>query len=271
MKVYISDFESLSDSTRSLYDAATSAAESSGDSVVNSFGAQPEAKKQIELLAQSDILVVLPGWQEDSTASMQADIASKIGIPIRIAQDGKLTPRVQIIGMSGYARSGKDTIGIKLTEYGYVRASFADYIREALYTLNPFVSDGRTIKSVIDEFGWEGSKTTHPEIRELLQRLGSEVGRELIEKDLWVNLTFKNLPDGSKIVVTDCRFPNEAAIVKRLGGEMWRVERPGFGAANAHPSETALDTWKFDRVFNNSGSVEELHAEVVELMENWKA
>lgn len=269
MKAYIADLESLSDSSRTLYESAAAAAVSDGYAVSSSFGFGGDLRKQIETLVQSDVLVLLSGWQEDPIAQMQSDLASRLGIPTRIAQDGHLRPRVQIVGMSGYARSGKDTIGIKLADFGYVRASFADYIREALYTLNPFVSDGRTVKSVIDELGWEGSKTTHPEIRELLQRLGSEVGRELIDTDLWVDLTFKNLPDGAKVVVTDCRFPNEAAIVKRLGGEMWRVERPGFGAANAHPSETALDNWKFDRVFLNNGSVEELHDSVTQIMDEF--
>ncbi len=67
---------------------------------------------------------------------------------------------------------------------------------------------------------------------------------------------------GTKIVVfTDCRFPNECELVRKLGGRMWRVER-GERLPEQHPSETALDNWKFDRVLHNNGTLEEHHKAV---------
>ena len=45
-----------------------------------------------------------------------------------------------IIGLSGYAQVGKDTVANYLVEkYGFVKVSFADPIREALYKLDPKV------------------------------------------------------------------------------------------------------------------------------------
>jgi dephospho-CoA kinase len=45
-----------------------------------------------------------------------------------------------IIGLSGYARSGKDTAADHLVnEYGFTRYSFAAPMKEAMYRLNPIV------------------------------------------------------------------------------------------------------------------------------------
>jgi hypothetical protein len=181
-----------------------------------------------------------------------------------IEKEGKLKPRVEVIGISGYARAGKDTIGDYLITLGYERASFAAPIRNALYTLNPYANNGARIQEIIDEHGWEGSKTVDPEVRLLLQRLGSDVGRVMIDNDIWVDLTLKDIPDGAKIVFTDCRFPNEAAAIKRFGGELWRVTRDGAKPANSHISEIALDDWKFDAYFDNNSTIEDLHIKVSE-------
>ena len=47
-----------------------------------------------------------------------------------------------LIGLSGYARSGKDTIAeILCLNYGFKRVSFALPIRDGIYTLNPLVEN----------------------------------------------------------------------------------------------------------------------------------
>lgn len=54
-------------------------------------------------------------------------------------------------------------------------------------------------------------------------------------------------------IITDTRFPNEAEAIKKKKGIIIRVERPGIKPINAHPSETGLDSWKFDyKIVNNS-------------------
>jgi hypothetical protein len=230
---------------------------------LESLSISDQLAQRYSSLIAADALVVLPGWQKHDFARKEVALANELGITVfRISASNELAPRVEIIGVSGYARAGKDTIGEELIQAGYRRASFADYIREALYRLNPWVADGNNLKALVDQHGWEEIKPTHPEVREMLQRLGAEVGRAMLGEDVWVNLTFSNLPDGAKIVVTDCRFPNEAEAIKKMGGKMWRVERDGYEPANAHISETALDDWDFDEVFFNNGSIEELHSQV---------
>jgi len=59
-------------------------------------------------------------------------------------------------------------------------------------------------------------------------------------------------------IITDTRFPNEAQAIKNAGGIIIRVDRPGFSAINAHPSETALDDWEFDYRIGNASDLTSL-------------
>lgn len=192
-----------------------------------------------------------------------------------------------IIGLSGYARSGKDEAAKVLVEkYGFVRVAFADKLRDFLYALNPPVSHTRWVKSqsgrtfatknpggeevllqdVIDEYGWDGYKATpySKEIRRQLQRLGTEAGRNTLWDSIWIDAAFADVPEGKSIVITDCRFPNEAQAIKERGGNVVRVERDGVGPAKGadgliHPSETSLDDWDFDYYLPNNGTLEGYH------------
>jgi len=90
------------------------------------------------------------------------------------------------------------------------------------------------------------------------------------------------------VVITDCRFPNEAAAIREAGGVIWRVERPDtfkaltmvnvppkmarkvFDAAwRSHASETEQDGIEANVVLINDGTLDDLRAEVSnELLED---
>lgn len=168
-----------------------------------------------------------------------------------------------IIGLSGYARSGKDTVaGMLIGLHGYDNRAFAAPLKTSLELLNPIIKDNMRLDEILTNFGWERAKDIFPEVRRLLQVLGKEVGRDLISENVWINIATKELAAGDKIVFTDVRFPNEAAAVKLLGGEVWRVDRPGVEAANMHPSETAMDGWKFDAVIQNDKDLDNLKTQI---------
>jgi hypothetical protein len=173
-----------------------------------------------------------------------------------------------IIGLSGYARSGKDTVaGMLIGLHGYENCAFAEPIRKAVYALNPMVKDfGYTLKGAVDAYGWDVAKTMFPEIRRLLQAFGTEVGRELFDEDFWVNQAFKGLNVHSQVVFTDVRFPNEAARIKLYGGQVWRITRLGVGPINNHKSETALDNWDFDRTITNDADLQTLQDRINEAL-----
>ena len=107
-------------------------------------------------------------------------------------------------------------------------------------------------------------------VRGFLQRLGTEAIRDGIHPNTWVNALMADYnPEGfwpeaawkTKIpnwIITDCRFPNEAQAIKDRGGLVIRVTRPGENLADLHPSETSLDSWTFDFVLDNSGTIAQL-------------
>lgn len=181
--------------------------------------------------------------------------------------------RPQLIALSGYAQAGKDTAAKFLIEEGYKRIAFADALRDALYALNPRVEawwddagewSHPHLQVLIDKYGWDQAKIDVPEIRELLQRLGTEVGREQFGENFWVDMAMRKV-DGPT-VFTDCRFPNEAQAIKDAGGEVWRIVRPGTEPVNSHPSETALNSWDFDRVIMNTFGIKELGEHVLAVL-----
>jgi hypothetical protein len=168
----------------------------------------------------------------------------------------------QFIGLSGWARSGKDTIADYLVEHhGFTRVAFADPMREALLALNPqipYYGTTASLATMVRLSGWDELKKYSPETRELLQRMGTEVGRELFGKNFWVNQAIKTAKKYDKVVFSDCRYFNEARAIKHLGGQVWRISRPGVRAANDHGSEHDLDNYNFDLHIDNKTTVENL-------------
>lgn len=193
-----------------------------------------------------------------------------------------------IIGLNGVARAGKDTVAKVLHEiYGYEIKSYSDALNEALIALNPMVAlnpakfhpeKGALRLSTEDDGGWTNYATLlaswgyerakeEPEVRRLLQRLGTEVGRNMLGADIWVEALFKDRPLGEKWAIVNVRFPNEAEAVWKRGGKVWEITRPGFKPALGHISDTALDHVRKDEYIENDGTVEELAQKVITIMD----
>jgi hypothetical protein len=166
------------------------------------------------------------------------------------------------IGLSGWAKSGKDTVANYLVEnYGYKKLSFAEPMRESLLRLNPLVPYMQSeirLATAVRHMGWEDLKRINPEVRELLQRFGTEVGREMFGQNFWVDLAISKIQPGDKVVFADVRYKNEADAIRNLGGPVVRVARDGVGPANNHSSEHDLNTYDFDLVVANNGSLDDL-------------
>ena len=173
-----------------------------------------------------------------------------------------------IIGLSGYARSGKDTVAKYLVEsHGFKRVAFADAIRNMLLDVNPYIGFGpsnsshTTLADLVAAVGWEGAKE-HYEVRRLLQDLGVSA-RQYIGEDVWIKAALRTPSSGENIVITDVRFTNEADAIKKLGGRIWRIIRPGVEAVNQHISETQMTAYPFDELINNDGDIRRLENEVL--------
>jgi len=96
-----------------------------------------------------------------------------------------------IIGLSGYAQSGKDTVAdVLVKEYGFERVTFADPIRKILYAIDPKIN-GNSLVELVDDYGWDIAKK-NPEVREMLQHLGYSA-RVHIYQDIWIMAAFSKM------------------------------------------------------------------------------
>jgi hypothetical protein len=174
----------------------------------------------------------------------------------------------RIIGITGHARHGKNTVGdVLATELNYEPHAFADSLRSMALAVNPRVVGDTRLTDVVRLEGWEGAKR-YDEVRRFLQVLGTEGVRDHLGEDAWVRAMEERLngklDDGkTRIVITDVRFPNEAEWVKQVGGDVWRVVRLNYdnGVAKDHPSEAMVDSLIADRRIV-AETLDELYEEV---------
>lgn len=179
-----------------------------------------------------------------------------------------------IVGLAGYARSGKDSAADALESIGFCRIAFADKLREFMYEMNPKISSGigtySDLRDIIDTNGWDGYKKTvwSSDIRRWMQVVGTNCVRDILGPDTWAIATFDAMNPSVNYVITDVRFPNEAREIWARGGLIYRVWRPGVEPANNHHSETALDNVTLDGVLENTGTLEQFHRNVLSCLKS---
>lgn len=163
-----------------------------------------------------------------------------------------------IIGIIGKAGSGKDTVADYLvSKYGFTKVSFASILKDMLSVAGlPEPSNRDDKEKVVGgfDFTW----------RHAAQTLGTEWGRNCLDKDIWVKLTMKNLGDGINYVFSDVRFDNEAKAIKEAGG--FNIKLIGreveLGESGTHPSEAGVSEELISQVINNDSSLQDLYLKV---------
>lgn len=179
---------------------------------------------------------------------------------------------IHVVGLTGYAGSGKDTAASGLVAAGFQRMAFADGVRELALAVDPWIaSQGLSpvplrLSLLVARRGWHWAKGC-PEVRETLQNIGKGV-RDIVGPQAWVDALELRWRDAGRpdVVVTDVRYPNEAAWIQRWGGVVIRVDRPGVGPVNGHESETLVGAIAADATVVNDGTEAELRDRVAEMV-----
>jgi hypothetical protein len=169
-----------------------------------------------------------------------------------------------IIAFHGRMESGKDTAAGAFPDA--TRLAFAEPLKAAcmhLFDLSSEQVNDRVLKMQADP-RWG----TTP--RKLLQQVGTDVIREVFGADHFVRLMKiridRAIRDGARvIVITDCRFPNEARFVRSIGGIVTGIKRKG-GIVDGHASERPLPRHLLDYTIHNNGTVEDLHERVRDIV-----
>lgn len=181
------------------------------------------------------------------------------------------TVETMIIGVMGYARTGKDVVAKTLVNHrGFTRLAFADKLREFVYAFNPLIPGNEEgyweLAATVDMYGWDVVKERYAEDphggRQLLQRAGI-VLRTTFGENILVDAALNDVRPGKCYIFSDVRFPSEVEAILQRGGQVWRVVRPGYGPVNSHVSETAVDHIAADITLHNDGTLAELEASIL--------
>jgi hypothetical protein len=176
-------------------------------------------------------------------------------------------PLPLLIAVSGKLGSGKDYIAehflLPMIKGTVSKMAFADQIKINVASQEPDIDLIQCL---------QGNKNA--ELRRKLQIAGTEKGRDIYGPDIWVTtlenwIRLRQLRDGAPdvVLVTDCRFLNEAKWIEDNNGLLIRVEAPSrnefalrqeskgdqdtYNSIKDHPSETALDNFAFLYRINN--------------------
>ena len=131
---------------------------------------------------------------------------------------------MKLIGITGKARSGKDTIAEYLwSRHCFTRIALADPLKlaaQAAFRLGHQQTFNDALKEI----------AIHPwglSPRQIFQKTG-DIYKAAFGEDFWVRrwmLSYEMFKDTDHIVVPDIRFDEEAAVIKELGGTLIRVVR----------------------------------------------
>jgi hypothetical protein len=178
------------------------------------------------------------------------------------------SPTPIVIGLTGAAGAGKDTVADRLaaaaTAVGHsaLRVSFADPIRAMLSAMG--VPAAYMHDRALKELPVPGIGRSY---RQLAQTLGTEWGRSHVNRAVWLTLAARRIDDEARAVspnqviaiISDVRFPDEAAWLRRRNGLLVRIDRPGLAPVARHASETYHAFIAPDVDLHNASTLAHLH------------
>lgn len=199
-----------------------------------------------------------------------------------------------IVGFAGKAGAGKDTAAKALIQKGFAKRSFAqplkivtaDFLQLSLEEIDrykdkqfggPLYFDMMTSAMLIESLETYIPITEDHDrlitlyslgkkiysLREMLQFIGTDIVRDIISPDAWVDFAMADMPELT--VFTDVRFSNEKEAIEEKGGICIYVQGPD-SKNDTHSSENSVDSLDFDITVENYGSIEKLHREVLKAL-----
>lgn len=200
---------------------------------------------------------------------------------------------ITIIALAGFAGAGKDTAADILVRHaGFHKIAFADALRGEVargFAVPRDLLEDRArkeqpqarlaLRNAPADFLGALLRTSHPGLnldkprtpRQILQLWGTEFRRQQ-KAEYWVMQMTAEIRTRAtwgtrRFVITDCRFENEAAYVRRAGGQVWQVVRPGLNASTTpegqHQSVADGSSFSPELVLHNSGTPKDLRNAVL--------
>jgi hypothetical protein len=197
---------------------------------------------------------------------------------------------MKIVAICGFQGSGKDTLAsILIEKYGYKKLSFAGAVKDVASVvfswdrkmLEGDTKESREWREQVDE--WWSNKLGIPNLtpRYILQQFGTDLFRNHFHKDIWIACVERKLQQYEKVVITDCRFPNEIRIMKKYGAtviHIYRDELPEWfydvklgekePPKELHASETSWIKESFDYTIENNSTIKGLEDKIKQIYYN---
>lgn len=155
---------------------------------------------------------------------------------------------IMILGVTGGIGSGKDTF---CDQAFAKKIGFADALKE---TCNYLTGHDYTLRETKDMEIWPGVTG-----RRVLEVVGTQAMRSLNE-NYWIDKALEKAKLYDNVVIPDVRFPNEVEAIRKLGGKIIRINRPGC-QRTGHESDN-WDKLEVDYEIDNSGTLEEFHENI---------
>jgi hypothetical protein len=204
-----------------------------------------------------------------------------------------------IIGLVGFAGSGKGTVGdILVDDHDFTKLSFADAVKDATsaifgwprHLLEGDTDQSRKFRETKDDF-WSARLERDFTPRLAMQLMGTEAGRNVFHTNLWVDVVERKIKHKQEwefennFVIPDVRFPNEIEAIRKWGGFVVRIVRgkepDWYDAAErankegntdimmhhcVHYSEWAWIGQQFNYLISNNGTMSMLEADVKHML-----
>ena len=197
---------------------------------------------------------------------------------------------MKIIAICGFQGSGKDTLAnILIKKYGYKKLSFGGTVKDIasiIFNWDRKMLEGdskesREWREKVDDWWSKKLEIKNLTPRYILQQIGTDLFRNNFHKDIWINCLEKKLIDYDKVVITDCRFPNELKILNKYNATIIQIYRGNLPEwfndvklgkkdppKELHESETSWIKESSNYNILNNGTIEELENIIKNIINN---
>ncbi len=151
-------------------------------------------------------------------------------------------------------------------KYGFIEDAFAYSLKQGI---------GKGVFGLSDDQMEYGKETIDPfwniTPRKILQMAGTDAMRNIFGEDIWLKTLERRimLQPERAYAIMDVRFPNEAELIKKLGGILVSIERDIVGTNSKHISEIAMDSYTgWDYKIDNNSTFENLYKQLDVIIES---